>query len=211
MGLRVWVLGALVVTPCLLVPIIGRAQMPRLPVLQNGFVTSGWSVGLNAGGTSSDGVLAAAGAWSPTSGVMQVSAGVGADFGTGAGFAYGARIGAPLTFLERRGPIGAIAFIGIGGNSAVRDTSRLEVPVGIGVGYRHTLGATRGISVYAAPFYLYQRTASAVGSATNQGSFRASLGTDLTVSPRLGLTLGGDAGTRGPGRIAAGVSYLLIH
>jgi hypothetical protein len=186
--------------------------MPALPVLQNGFVAPGLGVGFNLGGTSSNGVAAVAAAFAPKSTVGMISGGVGVDFGASHGIEYGARIGVPLDFLERRGPFGAVAFIGVGGDSPTSGgTSLLDVPVGIGVGWRHALGGTRGISVYVAPFYLYSRSSPSGESTTSEGSFRASLGTDLTLGPRLGLTLGGDAGTRGPGRIAAGVSYLLIH
>jgi hypothetical protein len=186
--------------------------MPALPVLQNGFVAPGLGVGFNLGGNASSGVAALAAAWAPRTTVAMISGGVGADFGAAHGVEYGARVAAPLDFLQRRGPIGAVAFIGVGGDTPSNGgASQLDVPVGIGVGWRHALGATRGISVYVAPFYLYSRSSPSSESSTSEGSFRASLGTDLTLGPRLGLTLGGDAGTRGPGRIAAGVSYLLIH
>jgi hypothetical protein len=90
----------------------------------------------------------------------------------------------------------------------------LHVPVGVAVGYRRALGATRGISVYAAPIYSWNR--STLGdSSTSRGVLRVSVGLDVALIRSVGLTLGYETGASaedaepGPrsGVFGAGLSY----
>jgi hypothetical protein len=188
---------------------IAGAQIPLLPVLQNGFIASGTSVAIDGGGASGEGVLVASGSFAPRSGDIGVAAGIGSDLGAGAALALGIRAAVPLRFFARRSAFGAVLFAGVGGNTAGGPASRLDIPLGLGVGYRHNLGATRGISVYATPFYFFERRTPSGGNAVSDGSFRAALGTDVTIAPRVGVTVGADAGTRGRGRFGGGISYLI--
>jgi hypothetical protein len=185
------------------------AQIPLLPVLQSGFISSGATVAIDGGGASGEGVLAAGASFAPRSGDIGVAAGIGSDVGNGAALALGIRAAIPLRFFSRRSAFGAVLFAGIGGNTAGGPASRLDVPLGLGVGYRHNIGAQRGISVYATPFYFFERRTPTAGSGVSDGSFRAALGTDVTVAPRVGVTVGADAGTRGRGRFGGGISYLI--
>jgi len=178
------------------------AQIPGAPVLQNGFISPGWVVAADAGAGWNHGLAALAGSYTPTARSASVSVALGTGFPDGPAFAYGARATLPIPVFARRGAIGAVGFVGVGGLTGPIYT--VDVPIGVGIGYRHALGAGRGISVYATPFYLLQR---AGGS---DGSFRTGLGTDLTLAPRMGVTVGADAGTRGGPRFGAGISYLLI-
>jgi hypothetical protein len=178
------------------------AQIPGAPVLQNGFLSPGTIVAADGGGGWNGGVAAVAASYTPNSRSGAVSAALGAGFqGGGTAFSYGVRASAALPGFSRRGAIGAVGFVGVGG--ILNTISLVDIPIGVGLGYRHSLGDDRGISVYATPFYLLQR---AGGS---EGSFRTGLGTDVTLSPRVGVTVGADAGTRGSPRFGAGISYLL--
>jgi hypothetical protein len=177
------------------------AQIPGAPVLQNGFITPGWVVAADGGLGWNHGLAALAGGYAPNSRAAALTAAVGAGFPDGPALAFGLRATVPIPVFPRRGAIGAVGFVGVGGLSGPIYT--VDVPIGAGVGYRHALGATRGISVYATPFYLIQR------SGGSEGSFRTGLGTDVTLSPRMGVTVGADAGTRGSPRYGAGISYLL--
>jgi hypothetical protein len=71
----------------------------------------------------------------------------------------------------------------------------MTVPVGLSVGYQRPFGSKRGISVYAAPFYQWQRTDSA--AVESKGALRASLGLDVAFSASLGATIGTEFGTGG--------------
>jgi hypothetical protein len=178
------------------------AQIPGAPVLQNGFISPGLIVAADGAAAKDYGLAAVAGSYAPNSRSAAVSAAIGAGFPTtGAAFAYGLRLAVPLPVFPRRGAFGAVGFVGLGGLLA--PTNVVDIPVGAGVGYRHALGASGGISVYATPFYLLER------AGTSRGSFRTGLGTDITVSPRVGVTVGADAGTRGVPRFGAGIAYLL--
>ena len=176
------------------------AQIPGAPVLQNGFITPGWVVAADGAFGWNHGFGGIAAGYAPNSRGAQVTAAVGAGFPDGPAFAYGARATLPIPVFSRRGAIGAVGFVGVGG--LVGPIYTVDVPIGLGIGYRHALGASRGISVYATPFYLIQR------SGGSEGSFRTGLGTDVTLSPRVGVTVGADAGTRGAPRYGAGISYL---
>lgn len=167
------------------------AQLPGLPVLQNAFGNPGLSGAANAGGAS--GAASYVGAASYGVGRFILSGGAGAvvaDTG-GTGAAYGARVAMPfLSFMG--GSFGVAGFVGAGGSSR-RGVSAVQAPIGASIGWRHGIGATRGVSVYAAPMYSLYR-ASGGGVSTSKGLFRASVGADLAISRRLGVTIGTEGG-----------------
>jgi hypothetical protein len=177
------------------------AQIPGAPVLQNGFITPGFIVAVDGGAGWNHGLAAVAASYTPNSRSVTLTGAVGAGFPDGPAFAYGLRATLPLPVFQRRSAFGAVGFVGIG--ALFGPTTIGDIPIGAGIGYRRAWGAGGGISVYATPFYLIQR------SGGSDGSFRTGLGTDVTVTPRFGVTLGADAGTRGAPRFGAGIAYLL--
>jgi hypothetical protein len=194
------------------------AQLPGLPVLQNAFVGPGFAAALNVGGGGGATVYAAALGWVPGSARFQVSVGAGAHVGGGeTGGAFGARVAMPV-FSLMNGNLGIAAFGGVGGAQGPRVRGARvglgEGAIGATVGYRRALGATRGLSFYAAPFFGYFRDD--FGDSTKSaGLFRISVGADFALTRAIGLTAGLEAGgTRrgnGPGPDGlvwgAGVSY----
>ena len=103
----------------------------------------------------------------------------------------------PLTRFTGTGSFGVAPFVGIG--AANRDgMSLLHVPVGVAAGYRRGLGATRAISVYGSSFYSWTRATSDADEdlSANKGLIRFSLGLDVTVIPKVGLTLGYELGAK---------------
>jgi hypothetical protein len=211
---------AVLIRPAILLALtaaIARAQMPGVPVLQNAFTNPGVTLAVNAGTSTDAKAYAGAAAWAPSSGRFQLSLGAGGfDPKTGKmGIAYGVRAAVPLTFLPRSESYGISLFAGFGGASP--DTLTLnQVPVGLGIGYRRALGATRGISLYATPTYLFARQ-SGGGTSTRKNLLRASVGLDVTLISSLGLTLGYElgaeakAGEAGPSApiFGLGLSYAL--
>jgi hypothetical protein len=174
---------------------LAHGQMLGAPVLQNAFTNPGITVGLNY--ATSEGVRAygLAGAWAPSTGRFQVSAGIG-------GFdpddderwpTYGGRVAVPLTRWTGTGSFGVAPFAGIG--SGGRDgVTLLHAPVGVSGGYRRALG-TRAISAYGAAFYSWNRISDDEGSASS-GLFRLSGGLDVAVTTAIGLTVGYEAGAK---------------
>src|SRR5271168_1829640 len=132
------------------------AQIPGAPVLQNGFITPGFIVAADGGVGWNDGLAAVAASYAPNSRSVALTAAVGAGFPSGPAFAYGVRATLPIPLFPRCGAFGAVGFVGLGG--LVGPTNIVDIPIGAGVGYRHALGASGGISVYATPFYLIQRS-----------------------------------------------------
>ena len=176
-----------------------HAQLPGLPVLQNAFSNPGITVAANYGSGEGTTTLGAAGAWAPSSGRFQFSAGVGStkpDEGDRA-TAYGARVAAAL-FTFAGGSIGAAPFLGVGGAGV--DGQRLtHVPVGVGLGWRRALGETRAISVHASPFFSWWRQTIAgedEDEVLSKGLFRASVGADVSLFANFGATAGLEAGSK---------------
>ena len=197
-----------------------RAQLPGLPVLQNAFVAPGLAAALNAGGGAGASAYAAALGWAPRSGRFQVSVGAGAYVSGGSsGGAFGARVAVPV-FSLMNGNLGIGAFAGVGGAQGPKvQGGRVglgEAPIGAAVGYRRALGATRGVSIYAAPFFGYFREDFG-NRTTSAGLFRVSIGGDFAMTRAIGLTAGLEAGAGrsdtgpGPGGViwGAGFSYAL--
>lgn len=167
------------------------AQMPGLPVLQNAFANSGIAVGLNAGTAPEGQAYALAAGWGR--GRIILGGGIGMTAATGDnGLAYGARLAVPVWSMAG-GSIGFAAFAGAGG-AVAKDANIVQVPLGASVGWRRALGRTRGFSVYAAPHYAWIRDSRVDSAAVTGGRFRAAVGLDVGITPRLGVTLGVEGG-----------------
>jgi len=170
------------------------AQMPGFPVLQNAFANPGITLAGDYATGKNASAFGAAAAWAPGTGKYQLSVGVGSlspDQGKRA-TTYGARLATAL-FSFGGGSIGAAPFVGVGG-ATVSSVDLLRVPVGVGIGWRHALGTTRGIAIHAAPFYDWNR-ASAAGTSRSRGMFRVSAGADVTLIRKLAATVGFEGGT----------------
>ena len=188
------------------------AQMPGLPVLQNGFSNPGITAAVNYGTAEGVRGYGVAGAWAPGSGRFQVSGGIGGyDRDEGKTWlSYGGRIGVPLTMFTGNGSFGVAPFAGIGAANRA-DEALLYVPVGVAAGYRRAVGETRAISVYGSSFYGWNRLTDdrPDGDPTrdrtiSNGLLRFSAGLDFAVTTSLGVTIGyefgakADAGEPGP-------------
>jgi len=170
------------------------AQMPTIPVLQNGFTSSGMTLAVNYGSASASTAYALAFGWGPSSNRFQLSAAVGGvrpDTG-GTWTGYGARVAIPL-FSAKADQFGVAAFAGLGGGR--RDTTSLvRIPVGVGVGYRFGLGATRSVSAYASPFFVWSRLSERGSRAQGDNAMRGSVALDLVLTRKVGLTAGYEFG-----------------
>jgi len=88
---------------------------------------------------------------------------------------------------------GLAIFGGVGG--ARRDTtSVVRVPVGIGAGYRFAIGATRSVSAYAAPFFVWSRLSEKGFRSQGDNAMRGSAAVDLVLTRNIGLTAGYEFG-----------------
>lgn len=181
------------------------AQMPGVPLLQNGFVRPGAAAAVNYGTGDGIDVFGAAGAWTPASARFQISAGVGSlglDGVDGRKTSGGLRATLPVSTPWTRAPdspIGITGFIGVGGASLDEGTL-VQVPLGVGIGYRRRVGANRVVSVFATPFYQWTRVSGveAVEGAEQEldsSLFRVSLGAEALLTRRIGVTLGYELGT----------------
>lgn len=178
----------------LFAPALAHGQLPGAPVLQNAFANPGITAGANYADGDATTLIAGAVAYSPGAGRVQLSAGIGqlkvdeADFSA---TAWGARVAVPLLSFAG-GRAGVAPFLGVGGAS--KDSVKLlQVPTGLGAGWRMGLGATRALSFYATATYLWARTT--VGDEkVSDGRVRFAAAADVTVVRNLGLTLGYEAG-----------------
>lgn len=169
------------------------AQMPGVPVLQNAFTAPGMAAAVNGGATDDANAFALAGSWTPGSARFVVSAGVGMllpDEGEDA-FAWGARLAAPLP-RPSSGNFGAGLFVGVGGSHPDAG-SLIRIPAGISLGWRRGIGATKALSIYAAPFYDWTR-ATVDEETFTAGHVRVSVGVDLAFTSSWGVTAGLEAG-----------------
>ena len=208
-------LGIVVASSLALAP-PARAQMLGAPVLQNAFTNLGFTIGADVGAGKELTSYGGAVAWSPTNGVFQLSGGVAyLNSKNASGTAtYGARLMVPV--LNRTSAFGVAPFAGMGGANfdGVNDW---QIPFGISAGYRRAIGSNgRGISAYVSPFYTWARVREN-GQTETHGLFRVSVGVDAVVLPRVGVTVGyeagqnasvGEAGATG-GIFGVGVSYSL--
>ena len=191
------------------------AQMPTVPVLQNGFASTGMTLAIDYGSGSGANAYAFAAGWGPASGHFQLSGALGGirpDTG-GSWTAYGGRVTVPL-YTGMADHFGITAFAGFGG--ARRDTTSLvRAPVGIGAGYRVAFGATRGVAAYASPFFVWSRLSERGKPAQADNRMRGSVAVDLILTRNFGVTAGyefgsGSAGNtldRNNGLFGAAVSY----
>lgn len=201
-------------------------QLPGIPTLQNAWANPGitGAINLGTGRDSRAGVVAAS--WAPGSARFQVSGGIGMrdDEAGGRGLAYGARVAVPVLSLAG-GALGVAGFAGIGAarvpEALIDPTANAggtltQVPFGAAVGYRRAFGFIRGLSVYGAPFYSYNRLT--VGdTSTSASGFRFSVGLDAGITSRIGVTVGAEFGAKAgagePGPAGAvyglGASYAL--
>jgi len=170
------------------------AQMPGAPILQDAWATAGLVGAVNVGGGSGS-VYAGAVSWTPGAGRFELSGGLGFQSRTGLSShtVYGLR--AAIPFGGASSTFGFAAFAGIGGGSGRRSTSAdsaantAEIPVGAAIGWRHALGASHGLSVFASPAFVFF-----TGGAKSGGLFRSGLGADFGITASLGVTAGVDLG-----------------
>ena len=210
------------------------AQMYGVPVLQNAFLNRGLAVAGNYGREDGGTAFGAAGSYSPRGRRLVLSGGIGVFSPQpreelGNELTYGVRLAVPILRLAG-GAIGVAPFAGVGSagfelrepptgtetDSTDAMTTLLHVPVGVAVGYRRALGQTRSFSVYAAPFYSWNRRTHG-DSSTSRGLARVSVGLDVALMPSIGLTLGYELGASAKddqpgartGIFGAGLSYAL--
>ncbi|HEX8848042.1 MAG TPA: hypothetical protein VF761_00750 [Gemmatimonadaceae bacterium] len=173
---------------------VASAQMPATPVLQNAWANAGVTAAIDYGHAQGENAWAGAIAWAPSRSRFQLSLGGGVirDSSTSRG-GYGARISVPLVQFAG-GSIGTGIFGGVGYTSQ-GSARAANFPVGASLGWRHALGATRGISAYVAPFWVLTRVKQDSLSVT-KGLVRGSVGIDVTLASQLGLTIGYEDGAR---------------
>jgi hypothetical protein len=197
-------------TPC-------PAQMPATPVLQNAWANAGITIAADYGKARDASAFAGALAWSPRQSRFQLSVGAGvvrADSGGSQG-GYGGRLSIPLVSFAS-GNLGTAIFGGVGVTSKGGMTLS-SFPIGLSLGFRHGIGATRAISAYVAPFYSITRNKGNPLLDATGNAVRASVGVDVTVAPQIGVTVGYETGADakdakpGPrgGVFGVGISYAL--
>lgn len=191
------------------VPVLAaRGQMPLLPVLQNGFASSGMTLAVNYGTGSGSTAYALAAGWGPASARFQISGALGGvrpDTG-GNWTGYGLRAAIPL-YSGKEDRFGIAGFAGVGG--ARRDTTSLvRIPVGVGVGYRFGLGATRSVAAYASPFFVWSRLSERGARAQGDNAMRGSVALDLVLTRNVGITAGYEFGGGSAGGAFGGSSGL---
>ena len=189
--------------PAALLPAAAGAQMPGVPTLQSGFVRPGASVGLNYATGKSVDVIGAAGEWTPASARFQLSAGVGLlspEAGARRTTA-GLRAAVPIRTRWTGQPasaFGLAVFAGAGGSS-LDEGGLVQVPAGVGLGYRRRVGETRAIALFVTPSYTWTRLTGSdlpEGVANESNLFRTAVGGDLVITDRLGVTAGFEFGAK---------------
>jgi hypothetical protein len=196
------------------------AQVPGAPVLQNAFAMPGLAFAANFAGGGGQNFFGAAGAYGMGSGRIQLSGAAGVQRANGSSRgAYGGRLAASV-WSSSGGSLGVGAFAGLGGATrtdtagVLTNPAVMAVPVGLSLGYRRAMGATRGISAYASPLYRWSRFDD--GTVTSRGTMRVALGLDFAFSSSLGATVGVELGqsssgagsTRGSGTMGAAISFV---
>lgn len=200
------------------------AQLPGAPMLQNVWATPGLVGAINVAGGSGSTVYAAALAWTPAAGRVQLSGGAGDATGIGSGSrgAYGLRVAAP--FGGASSTLGFAAFAGIGGGPArttttVRsctiilpscavitatravsglidfDSTTSTVVIPIGA----SVGWRHGMgSSRGISFYGSPAYVYYSGGTTNSGLLRMALGIDAGITSSIGVTGGFEFGGTRP-------------
>ena len=207
------------------------AQMPGTPTLQNGFVAPGAVAAFDFGGASGGQTYAFAASYAPASAKLLFAGGYGWRNGSGKSQSgvYGLRLAFP--FGPANGSFGFAAFAGVGGGpqltttrtrlvtngvftgTVITDTlsSTTQLPIGLSIGWRRFFGGSQGFSIYATPNYVFYS-----GGTANGNLMRVGVGSDIGISPALGISLGAElGGTRqaalgGPSGVlyGVGVSYV---
>jgi hypothetical protein len=136
-----------------------------------------------------------------------------AGVGGGAGGTFSTTARCNFTTVGCRIPVGAT---GPNPGFVVVDSmgSTVEIPVGLGFGWRHMMSATRGFSVYTTPAYVFYSGGTRSGS-----GFRAAVATDFGLSTSMGITAGLDFGSNRPRGLGGptgvtfgiGASYAFTH
>ena len=152
------------------------------------------TLAVNYGSTKGSDAYAIAAGWGPASGRFQISGALGGgrpDSGaTWTG--YGIRAAIPL-FTTATEQFGVAVFGGVGG--ARRDTTSIvRIPVGVGAGYRFAIGATRSVSAYASPFFVWSRLSEKGSRAQGDNAMRGSIAGDLVLTRNIGITAGYEFG-----------------
>jgi len=182
------------------------AQMPTVPIVQNGFGSTGMTLAVNYGSASGSTAYAIAAGWGPASARFQISGALGGvrpDTGS-TWTGYGIRAAVPL-YASKSDRFGVAAFGGVGG--ARHDTTSIvRVPFGIGAGYRFALGATRSVAAYAAPFFVVSRLSEKGARAQGDNTMRGSIAADLVLTRNIGITTGYEFGSKGDGASFASAS-----
>jgi len=192
------------------------AQMPGMPTLQNAWAAPGAVVAFNFGGGPEGQTYGGALSYAPSSAKLLLAGGYGwrNGFGTTQSGVYGLRLAFPFTVGGATSSFGFAAFAGVGGGPGVtvRDTtsSTTDIPVGLSIGWRRLFGGSQGFSIYATPNFVFYS-----GGTANGNLMRVGIGSDIAISPALGVTLGVElGGTRqaslgGPSGVlyGLGVSY----
>jgi len=186
-------------TAALIGALPAAAQMPTIPVIQNGFAASGMTLSVNYGSGTGSNAYAMAFGWGPASARFQVSGALGGvrpDTGS-TWTGYGLRAAIPL-YSGMQDRFGLAVFGGVGG--ARRDTTSIvRIPVGIGAGFRLPFGATRSVAAYASPFFVWSRLSEKGARAQGDNMMRASVAGDLVLTRNIGLTAGYEFGSKGDG------------
>ena len=186
------------------------AQIPGTPTLQNAWAAPGGVAAFNFGGGTPGQTYAAALSYAPSSAKLLFAGGYGWRNGSGTtqSGVYGLRLAFPFTLGLSTGGFGFAAFAGVGGGPevTVRDTlsSTTEVPIGLSIGWRRFFGGSQGFSIYASPNYVFYS-----GGTANGNLMRVGVGSDIALSPALGVTLGVDFGGTRPATLGgpSGVLY----
>ena len=182
------------------------AQMPTVPLLQNGFGSTGMTLAVNYGSATGSTAYALAVGWGPASARFQISGALGGvrpDTGS-TWTGYGLRASIPL-YASKTDRFGVAVFGGVGG--ARRDTTSIvRVPFGVAAGYRFPLGETRSVAAYAAPFFVMSRLSERGARAQGDNTMRGSVAADLVLTRNIGLTAGYEFGSKGDGASFASAS-----
>ena len=152
------------------------------------------TLAVNYGSAKASDAYAIAAGWGPASRRFQISGALGAvrpDTGS-TWTGYGIRAGIPL-FTSATEQFGIAVFGGVGG--ARRDTTSIvRIPVGVGAGYRFAIGATRSVSAYASPFFVWSRLSEKGSRAQGDNAMRGSVAGDLVLTRNIGITVGYEFG-----------------
>lgn len=210
------------------------AQMPGLPVLQDGFVSHGWSLAANGGTTEDATAFGVAAAWTPASQRFQLSAGFGGlrpergPTSANGGLRLAVPVVTPWSGRESSS-LGLAVFGGVGG-ARLSERGVVYVPLGVGLGYRRRMGESRAVALFVTPFFNWVRRTGEQPAEVREGEgegegegaasqdsnlFRTSLGLDAVLTSRLGASIGyefgasAEAGRPGPtgGVFGAGLSF----